>query len=55
MCLALNLMSVTFHNCLYCSAHLAPAAVEPFQTLAMVYEDRNDWDKFFEVGVQLVV
>ena len=28
---------------------LAPTVAEPFQTLAMVYEDRNDLDKFFEV------
>ena len=33
---------------------VAPSAAEPFQTLAMVYEDRKDWDKCFEVDYLLV-
>ncbi|XP_062510734.1 general transcription factor 3C polypeptide 3-like [Corticium candelabrum] len=28
-----------------------PSAAEPFQTLAMVYEDRKDWDKCFEISL----
>jgi general transcription factor 3C polypeptide 3 (transcription factor C subunit 4) len=29
----------------------APKVAEPFQTLAMVYEDRNDLEKFFEISM----